>query len=410
MTIIPSKHTRLYLSAMLFFNAIAIFGQTDFRAGYIVTNDLDTIFGEIDNRGDMRNCRICSFRMNQQAGIMEYQPADIHSYRLTEGKYYISKIVPVNVDKRQVFAEYLVNGITDLYYYRDGSNDHYLIEEEDGSIHELTDKKEKIYVDGKSYERESYKHIGLLKAAFSDCMEVQPEIENASLSHKSLIQITSDYHDYVCDGEKCIIYEKEIPAFRLVVAPLAGIGFSSISFSKHQILTKIHFENNLAPFLGLQLNASAPRINERISLQLASSLSKDYYYGFHQEEFIYSVTILDAHLNTLFLKSSFALKYTFPNGKVRPTVTAGGLMNVLLWGSSGYVAEQVSGQVVSLSAYTDLPINNILWGGFIQLGLDYHLLKEREFFSNLGLDMGKGSSTEASTKLWSVSLSMGTYF
>ena len=43
----------------MFMSVTPIIAQSDFRPGYYITNDLDTVFGLIDYRGEIRDSRIC---------------------------------------------------------------------------------------------------------------------------------------------------------------------------------------------------------------------------------------------------------------------------------------------------------------------------------------------------------------
>ena len=56
------------------------FAQKDFREGYIVTKENDTIQGLIDYRGDIRNSEKCVFKQNAESSDIEYLPADINAY------------------------------------------------------------------------------------------------------------------------------------------------------------------------------------------------------------------------------------------------------------------------------------------------------------------------------------------
>jgi hypothetical protein len=99
-----------------------------------------------------------------------------------------------------------------LFYYRDSDGDHYLIETAGGRISELTNEERTVHIEGKGdMSVNSNKYIGPLKATLADCPQVRSEIDKSELTHKSLIKIVKDYHGYVCNGEKCIVYEKKLP-------------------------------------------------------------------------------------------------------------------------------------------------------------------------------------------------------
>ena len=77
------KHPTLLLSACLAMFAISLNAQTDFLPGYYITNRSDTIQGEIDNRGDLRNCHMCTFRSGEGMESVSFNPGDIYAYRFS---------------------------------------------------------------------------------------------------------------------------------------------------------------------------------------------------------------------------------------------------------------------------------------------------------------------------------------
>ena len=69
-----------------------LYAQTDFRPGYVITNSNDTLYGEIDYRGDRLMSEVCKFRSNGR-DIVEYTPYDIAAYRFTDSKYFVESYV-----------------------------------------------------------------------------------------------------------------------------------------------------------------------------------------------------------------------------------------------------------------------------------------------------------------------------
>lgn len=51
-----------------------LLAQTNFQPGYIINNTNDTIHGYIDNRGEIRNMRVCEFRTTENSETIGYYP------------------------------------------------------------------------------------------------------------------------------------------------------------------------------------------------------------------------------------------------------------------------------------------------------------------------------------------------
>ena len=67
------------------------FSQSNYKDGYIITLDQDTITGLVDFRTDQTNARLCRFKRTEHAAEEIYHPGEIAGYRfIREGKYYVT--------------------------------------------------------------------------------------------------------------------------------------------------------------------------------------------------------------------------------------------------------------------------------------------------------------------------------
>ncbi len=166
------KLKRLVLFVLLSSTGI-LYAQTDFRPGYIIKTIGDTIFGQIDYRGDILMSKVCRFK-DKESEITEYYPNDITAYRFIDSKYYVSR----ELNKKQVFLEYLIKGEINIYYMRDGIGDHYYLDKEDVKLTEIPYEEGIKYVDNKQVFYESKKHIGVLNYYMQDVAGFQSKISS----------------------------------------------------------------------------------------------------------------------------------------------------------------------------------------------------------------------------------------
>lgn len=204
------KIKKLLILAILF-TTVKINAQTDFRTGYIINKNGDTISGEIDYRGDILMSKVCRFKPYYTDSITSYSPYDIKEFRFEKSKCYVSR----NLESgERVFLEYLIKGKLNVYYFRDVENGYYLIDKEELPLKVIPPYKEKIKLreDGTRVLYQSKNHIGLLKLYTQDAPEIQNRIETIkSFDHQNLIQLAKNYHEIICKDEKCIIFEKKLP-------------------------------------------------------------------------------------------------------------------------------------------------------------------------------------------------------
>lgn len=180
------------------------FCQTSLKPGYIVTKGNDTIHGFINLKNNITNSKNCYFKEKKESEYKIYCPNDLNSYIVKDEKYYITK----KINGEYIFLEYLVDGITNLYYQRSKLGDHYFIEKD--SIIELTDiSNSEEYYKGNFIRKKSNRYKGILKYVFYDNKEILPKIDSMSFLYKDLIDITKQYHYNVCNDSSCITYRRE---------------------------------------------------------------------------------------------------------------------------------------------------------------------------------------------------------
>lgn len=388
-------------------------GQTNFRPGYVITTDNDTLKGLIDYRSETRNSKKCDFKEAQNSAVKEFLPFSIKGYRFTDGKFYISKSVNINNTEIQLFLEFLVDGISNLYYYFDGASIHYFIEKADGHFFELTNVKKIIHKEGLEFTHETKRFTGLLKFAYADCPQIFPLINNARFEDKSLIELSKKYHDYVCDGEKCVIYEKQLPGVRVNIAPFVSMNGSFLKFKNVFLYDVINFKIGSYPSVGLLLNTSLPRASEKLSFQVSVEFGKNYFYGTGVNS--RNDAFEEIHLHTSFLKGRAGLKYTYPKGKIRPTLLVGGTLSKLFNIDGRRVEELLRNSTVYTSELKDVPVANVLVGYQVDLGIDYHISAAYTAFFKLGYDLSYGrkdllDTNAYSTNIKTINLNAGIYF
>jgi len=276
----------------------SIQAQSDFRPGFIIKQNGDTLIGKIDYRGDILMGKVCTFKTDD-IGSVEYSPTDIIGFRFYDSKYYVSKEVSGNY----MFLEFLINGQVKIYYNRDQNGDHYYIEKEGIGINELP-YNEKIEYSGEFnkpnyYLSKSIYHIGILNIYMQDAPKFQSRIASIGKpDRENLIKLTKDYQNIVCKNNACTIYEKKLPTLKLeleIVGGFANYPNSVNSLNKHNFET------------GMLVHLWMPLANEKLFFKsgiLISSISPE-----TEKQLVYKIPI--------------QIEYVYPKGIVRPKLTYG---------------------------------------------------------------------------------------
>jgi len=292
------KFKNLFLIG-LFFTSSLINAQSDFRAGYILKNLTDTLFGEIDYRGDILMSTKCRFRDSNE-NFTEYLPNDLFGFGFSDSKYYVSN----EVKFKNVFLECLVKGKVNIYYMRDENGNHYFIENDELGLTELPFEEGTKYVDNvakadakKRVFFKSTKHIGLLKLYMQDAPKLKFQIENLKKpEHQNLVKLAEDYHKTI--GEKCIVYDKKLPVISIHPEIVGGI----INFSDVENLNdKSYFHSGIIGHIWL------PRANERFYIRTGILISK---------------LELEGEMKNIY-KIPLQVEYISPKGSFRPRIAYG---------------------------------------------------------------------------------------
>jgi len=383
--------------------------QTDFREGYYITLENDTVFGLVDYRGEAKNSQVCIFKKEELSVPVKFEPTEIKGYRFIDGKFYISYQINTGNEEKTVFLEFLVNGITNLYFYRDLNNYMYFIEDKNGKLLLLSNEVITSNVEGKGeVQRNSNKYIGVLRATFADCKEIQPQLDNVSLGHKSLINITKSYHNYVCDTEECIVYEKKVPSAKIRFAPVLKTGVANLRFSKG-IFSNYSFEPEVYFGAGILVSTVFPQINEKLSFEAELDFNMYNFHGSYQVQNGSIMEYYDAYLDLKSLQPTISVKYTFPTGKIKPTVAIGGFADIFAGINQKVVTvKQHPDTVYTFESYDETPLTPAVFGGFVQLGCNYEI-PNHTLFTNLKFCYSTNQDQGIKTIIQSVSFSVGIY-
>ncbi len=362
---------------MLF--AYTIQAQDNYKSGYIITNDNDTITGWSDYRTDAKNALICQFKLFEKSGGISYKPGQIYGYRFSEeGKFYVTRTIELDGKSRTVFLEYMIQGIINLYYFVDssssyGKEEYYFFEDETGKMTPISKKDNKFITteDGSMRIKEDMKYKGILRYLMKDSETVVKEVDNMNFNQESMIKVAKDYHDQVCKtGEECVIFEstpdKHYTTFRY-----------SLYGGTLYYMPGEEFGNCFCPLIGFQVNMTVPRLNKYLSFQLDLAFSRfkytvenywqgDYYTHFHRD------------IESFLIPFKAGARYTIGNKKLRPSIEAGAEIDLMLGYKEYWYASQRQTREYS-------NIYNCYIGFYAAIGLEYKLKKTfHSIFVNLG--------------------------
>jgi hypothetical protein len=302
----------------------SLYGQGDFRNGYIIALEGDTTHGLINYREGLKKYEVCSFKKSEEATVVDFTAGSIRGYRFIGDKFFASKPLKSDMDTFQRrFVEVLVAGKVSLYRH----DKTYYVSKEDSTLYALTNEKKEATVKGVKVMLESNRHIGLLTHLMSDCEKVKNRIRYIRLTEKSLTEIVEAYD--VCQGVAPVTYKAHLPYAKVVAQIAGGINFSSMKYyAPPSPALQGNFDGSVGPVGGISVDIISPRINQRISLHAGVLYLHRKYYSYNAvnvNRFYTERYYVTAHLRSL--QIPLGIRYMFPERKFAPFVNGGLLGN-----------------------------------------------------------------------------------
>ncbi|MEM7658154.1 MAG: hypothetical protein AAF399_18655 [Bacteroidota bacterium] len=152
---------------------VGLQAQADFRQGYVVTLEGDTLKGWIDNQNPLEMRRMIQFRAEEGREIRSFTPETALEARVYDRRYHVRK----KVDGQLYFLEYLFRGNMTVYRLLSSEGFTYYLEKPGVPLTLIPFEEKEIYGDnGVKYNKITTKHIGVLTYYTQDAPELRPKI------------------------------------------------------------------------------------------------------------------------------------------------------------------------------------------------------------------------------------------
>lgn len=373
------------------FGSVSVFSQSDFRDGYIVKNNGDTLRGLVDFRGNKASTQKCTFKEDKNSDRKVFTPEEIQSYRFIDHKYYESRLVESEGVVKKLFLEYLIDGEVDVYFFRDLEGEHYLIDDDSGNLIELVNTVKEMQIDNKRYEQERKEYLGQLKMAFQESPVIFDKVDQVSLTHNSLINIANDYHSQMCPDEACVIYSRKLIKAQSHFGILIGINSFSKSWHRdgmpYYYLQGSEFGTVIFPSIGPYFQTSVPFISERFFVQLESTYSRRSLKTVNSYIFRYNDISSENYLNDIvitqdILGNYLMIKYEYPGAKFKPFVQVGSFVDYYLSTTVDRNLEifNEEGEVRSTVESGENPFKSYDWGLTLGAGIKRKYKGNKDMF------------------------------
>ena len=246
--------------------------QINPQAGYIITNENDTLRGIIDYRTDAKNSRSCLFMADGETDYKEYLPNEIKCYRLSEsGAYYVSKTFPIDNEQRTFFAEYLLEGGVSLYRYKENSTEYFYLVDADGYVATIRETGAVILRRDDQIETQRQKLMEATKIFQKSQKTLQQLWAMPQVKVEQLLKLTKAYNkEFYPEVGETEFYQKDIKSSDGLIARFrieAGMGISNMKFFPNSSWNEPIETTSLVPIVGVGTDMILPRFSKNLILQ-----------------------------------------------------------------------------------------------------------------------------------------------
>ncbi|RFP65549.1 hypothetical protein D0N36_08710 [Hymenobacter lapidiphilus] len=304
----------------------------------MVTLGGDTLRGEVDARGAVRNARLGRFRPTAAAPITDYQPRQLQGYAITGEQLYQSATVLLadsvgpgaalgaapDTLQRPSFVEVLVRGPLSLLYLRDEQRiDHYYAQPRAQPLCELRQRVVKSQSEGRRYERETNEFRYTLAKLMASCPSVQPRLTALRYQSRELIQVVQAYN--ACTGESLTVLPAKARKNYLQLGLIAGAQTSQLKIEGSIFRLPLKGTSAVRPVIGLGLTLHTG-LSRNITFRLETLYEQQYYDRLapYTNQIAVTPALSSEKRATLStLRAPLLVRYIYPRGRFQPMIYAG---------------------------------------------------------------------------------------
>lgn len=243
--------------------------NVEWLKGYIVTNESDTIHGQLAYRDGGGDWKECLFRLPDENEYKIYSPEQINAYGYDSGLIFISKEVKLFKVHQRLFVQPLLLGVMDLYYldikkcteFPNGYSA-YIIRNTSGEMMEMIDPSKS---DKRDIVRRQNK--AKLKYLFSGCPQLQEDIKKIDSDRYQWVALFQKYHDIICNESVCTYYEEKKMSSHWFLTPYFMGNYNKVGFNN------LVDENSFTPGVGIAVSRSISKFTDRNLFHIGLELS-----------------------------------------------------------------------------------------------------------------------------------------
>lgn len=373
-------HTKpkfLTLAVFVFFSFPLALSAQDYRRGYIIKENGDSVNGFIVYRAGKKNSAYCVFKVTRKSKPVKYTANDLSAYGFLGDKQYLSMSLPNRSTEGKVFGQVLVNGAISLYRF----NKLFLVKK-DSLILLESPKNKQIETSIGLRTRQDRRYNGMLNYLLSEC-EITADL--TSYTERDLTNLINNYNR--CKGQEPT-YKKPRPIAKVNYYLFTGYLQSNM---KMKVVKDATFNPSNTLVGGLGFDISSPRIFDKLFISLEAWYVKSFYQAYTEGPFVGGTQRDDILIDVSYFKMPVGLRYNFLQENNTPYIKAGFSLcfrnNITI--KTRTEQEASSGNVFTYESYGGYNITNPK-GIWASVGYDKTIFRNLKMFAEFRYENSEG--------------------
>jgi hypothetical protein len=293
----------------------------DYRPGYVVKNNLDSINGFVAYRSDAKNQVECLFRQMRKNETIRFNPGQLKTFGFYGDKQFRSMNFPQELGSSQkVFAKQLVRGRISLLKI----DKNFVLLVKDSLIFLPVPKSKDVKNSEGNWSKKDKRYVGILNYLIKDC---QLSADESSYTEGDLTNLLQSYNR--CKGVEVSLTNQK-PLGKLNFLFFGGYARSKMEMD---LFTDVAFSPSYSVLAGAGLELSSPRIFDRLFFTAEAWYHDSFYQAYDKGPFAGNIRHQDIFVDVSYVKIPVGFKYNFrstntPYVKVGMSFTALNKINV----------------------------------------------------------------------------------
>jgi hypothetical protein len=365
--------------ALLFVACQFATAQHDFRDGFYITLDNDSVPGKVAYRSSKKASEVCVFK-SADGKRQRFNPSQIKGFGFVEGKRYTARTMQPEGPR---FVEHIVSGRMHLLRH----HRIYYLETDSLTLLQKEQIIERTYSDGRKFRGTINPYKNTLDKALAECKLSGNDVD---YNEKELSRIVSAYNR--CKGSPYVSYYSKKAGTKFTFQVFGGTDFSTLTIDGYPDA----FKQSVSLAFGAGVDISFPRFSDRTFFSIEGVFTNKTYQGYLESYDAGSSTTTraDVVIKGSFAKIPVSVRYNFSHDSFTPYLKIGIVNYLDLTPTMRMTTETESGgSVVTTFGEGDVASQK-QWGLWAGAGITKSLYKNLKGFAECRVEKSSGFLSE----------------